>query len=255
MTTPTTPTTSTMRVGVYIDGFNLYYGGRSLNGGKGQPGWRWLDVRALADALVARRNDWPGAQVTRVVYCTAPIDGTENASGAADQEVYLRALRAHGSVDVIEMGRYISKIVTAPLAVRDRRGRPAVARPAWPVMVQDGNGQPLPNALFMASVVLREEKGSDVNVASHLLLDLLHQRIDAAVVISNDSDLEFPIKQARQLVPVGLVNPSRGYLAGALRGQANEGAGRHWWVQLTAADLIAAQLPTQIGPLTRPTGW
>ena len=45
-----------MRVGAYVDGFNLYYGGRSLCG-RGTPGWRWLDVRAL----IARRLGWDGA--------------------------------------------------------------------------------------------------------------------------------------------------------------------------------------------------
>lgn len=251
----TTPTNATMRVGVYIDGFNLYYGGRSLMGGKGQPGWRWLDLRALATDLVSRRQDWPGAQIERIVYCTAPIDGADNPSGAADQEIYLRALRAQGSVDVIEMGRYVSKVVTAPLAVRGRRGRPEVVRPSWPIMVQDGSGQPIADGLFMVSVAQREEKGSDVNVASHLLLDLYHQRIDAAIVISNDSDLAFPIQQARELIPIGLVNPSKGYIAGALRGQIDDGVGRHWWMQLSPADLFAAQLPDPIGPLTRPSGW
>jgi hypothetical protein len=38
------------------------------------------------------------------------------------------------------------------------------------------------------------------------------------VVISNDSDLRFPVEQVRQHVPVGVVNPSRNYLAGDLRG-------------------------------------
>lgn len=74
------------------------------------------------------------------------------------------------------------------------------------------------------SVARREEKGSDVNVASHLLLDLLHQRIDAAVVVSNDSDLAFPVAQARNLVPLGLINPTRGYPAGALNDQPTRGA-------------------------------
>ena len=36
-----------MRVGVYVDGFNVYYGGRGLCG-RGTAGWRWLDLRALA---------------------------------------------------------------------------------------------------------------------------------------------------------------------------------------------------------------
>jgi hypothetical protein len=75
-------------------------------------------------------------------------------------------------------------------------------------MVQDANDQPVSEARFLVSVAHREEKGTDVNVASHLLLDLLHQRVTAAVVISNDSDLAFPVAQARELVPVGVINPS-----------------------------------------------
>ena len=42
-----------MRIGVYVDGFNLYYGARSLCG-RGTPGWRWLDLRGLAAHLVGR---------------------------------------------------------------------------------------------------------------------------------------------------------------------------------------------------------
>ena len=41
-----------MRVGVYIDGYNLYYGARGLMGGRGQAGWRWLDLRAMATRIV-----------------------------------------------------------------------------------------------------------------------------------------------------------------------------------------------------------
>ena len=36
-----------MKVGVYVDGYNLYYGGRGICG-RGVPGWRWLDLRSLA---------------------------------------------------------------------------------------------------------------------------------------------------------------------------------------------------------------
>jgi hypothetical protein len=48
-----------VRIGVYVDGFNLYYGARGLCG-RGTPGWRWLDLRALATDLVGRRTNWPG---------------------------------------------------------------------------------------------------------------------------------------------------------------------------------------------------
>ena len=47
--------------------------------------------------------------------------------------------------------------------------------------------------------------------------------MDGALVISNDSDLRFPVEQARARVPVGVVNPSHNYLAGALRGGPTAG--------------------------------
>jgi hypothetical protein len=122
-------------------------------------------------------------------------------------------------------------------------------------MVQDASGVAMPDARFMVSVARREEKGSDVNVASHLLIDIFEKRVDAAVVISNDSDLAFPIHHARQRVPVGLVNPTKGYPAGALNGDARDGAGGHWWYQLAGPDLTTAQLPATIGKLTKPIGW
>ena len=244
-----------LRVGIYIDGYNLYYGGRKLMGGPGKAGWKWLDLRQLAETVVAAQSGWTGASVTRIVYCTAPIDGASNPGGARDQNVYLRALRAAGAADEIEKGRYISKVISRPLAVRGPTGNPLVTRAAWPVTVQDASDQPVPGARFMVSVAHREEKGTDVNVASHLLLDLLHQRITAAVVISNDSDLAFPIARARELVPVGVVNPSPNPTAGALRGRPTDGVGSHWWCRLTAAHLTSAQLPSPVASLTKPQDW
>jgi hypothetical protein len=47
---------ASVRIGVYVDGFNLYYGGRGLCG-RGTPGWRWLDLRALATSLAGRRTN------------------------------------------------------------------------------------------------------------------------------------------------------------------------------------------------------
>ena len=64
-----------MRVGAYIDGLNLYYGGRHLCG-RGTPGWRWLDVPKLVELLVSRNKDWIEQQavVHRIAYCSAMID-------------------------------------------------------------------------------------------------------------------------------------------------------------------------------------
>jgi uncharacterized LabA/DUF88 family protein len=244
-----------MRVGVYIDGFNLYYGARGLCG-RGVAGWRWLDLRELSATLLTGPGaHWADSSISRVVYCTARIKGAGDQSGQHDQDVYLRALKGHGSVDVMEMGTYVSRVATAPLATADKKQRPVLTTPSWPLMVRDSNGDDSPQATFMASVARREEKGSDVNVASHLLLDILEKRVDAAIVISNDSDLEFPIRQARERVPVGTVNPTRSYLAGALAGKSTDGVGDHWWHQLTTAQITSSQLPAIVGKLSQPTGW
>lgn len=243
-----------MRVGVYIDGYNLYYGGKFLCG-PGTAGWRWLDLRGLATHLVTTHSTWTGASIDRIVYCTARISGADNPIGSQEQDAYLTALANAGIVDHIEYGLYVNRTATAPLATKDRRGRPVLTNPAWPVTVKDGAGQDDPNATFFVSVARREEKGSDVNVASHLLIDVLGGSVDAAIVISNDSDLKLPIDEARKRVPVGLINPSKNRLAGALRGTPTVGVGNHWWYQLTPADFYACQLPDPAGRVPKPTPW
>ena len=60
-----------------------------------------------------------------------------------------------------------------------------------------------------ARVVKTEEKGSDVNIATHLLHDAHMNRFDVAVVVSNDSDLLAPIKIVRYELNkrVGVLSP------------------------------------------------
>jgi phosphohistidine swiveling domain-containing protein len=60
-----------------------------------------------------------------------------------------------------------------------------------------------------ARVLREEEKGSDVNLAAHLIDDAHRGEFEVAVVISNDSDLTTPIELVtRDLgLPVGVVNP------------------------------------------------
>jgi len=245
-----------MRVGVYIDGFNLYYGGVGLVGGHGVPGWRWLDLRSLSSSVVETASGWgPSAQVARIVYCTARISGSDNSQGQRDQDTYLRALKAAEAVDHIEFGSYVARVTAAPLATKGSKGTPVLVTSNWPVQVKDSSDRKVVDARFMVSVARREEKGSDVNVASHLLIDALTGIIDAAVVISNDSDLAYPVSACRERIPVGVVNPSKNYRAGALSSAPDVGVGNHWWYGLTSADLRSAQLPTSVGHLERPAGW
>jgi len=62
-----------------------------------------------------------------------------------------------------------------------------------------------------ARVIKMEEKGSDVNLATHLLHDAHMGRFDVAVVISNDSDLLAPIRIVREQLDkkVGILNPQK----------------------------------------------
>lgn len=245
-----------MKVGVYVDAYNLYYGMREYCG-RGTAGWRWLDVRSLANALCG----WTDSQVAKVVYCTARVDPSESQSAYSDQDVYLKALRAHNSIDVLELGRYVARAKRAPLANKTRRGGAALIAPTgaetWstglPIQnVTNSEGVPM----LMATVRMREEKGSDVNVATHLLADVLGGAVDGAIVISNDSDLALPLQIARKQVPVGTVNPGTNPLAGALRGLKTEGPGRHWWATLSANHCYNHQLPDPVaGHWTKPSGW
>jgi hypothetical protein len=68
---------------------------------------------------------------------------------------------------------------------------------------------PSPSEPKYVRVIKTEEKGSDVNIAAHLVNDGHNGRYQVAVIISNDSDLVEPVKIVRQelKLPVGVLNP------------------------------------------------
>lgn len=229
-----------MQLGVYVDAFNLYYGAKGICHARNSSGWKWLDIRALAKRLIGMRLDpsWQKAEIVRVVYCTAMVSGREDPTSPRDQERYLRTLEATNSVDVVEQGNYIEKVVTRPRATPGRNGKPLILSPREWVSVAD-----------------REEKASDVNVATHLLMDMMEGRISGAIVISNDSDLRLPLRKARDRIPTATINPSRNQLAGHLRGNATDGVGGHWWYQLVEADIRGSQLPNPAANFLKPIDW
>ena len=49
-------------------------------------------------------------------------------------------------------------------------------------------------------VLKREEKGTDVNLASHLLVDAFENKYKGAVIVSNDSDLFTPMQMIKQSI-------------------------------------------------------
>ena len=158
---------------VYIDGFNLYYGAV-----KDTP-YRWLDLDALCRRLLPKDN------VVKIRYFTALVSARPNdARQPQRQQAYLRALSTFPSIE-IHYGHYLTHAVRMPLANPPSRG-PRIAE-----------------------VMKTEEKGSDVNLATYLLLDAFRRDCSTAVVVSNDSDLREPIRVAESElgIRVGVVNP------------------------------------------------
>ncbi|MEW5928357.1 MAG: NYN domain-containing protein [Gemmatimonadota bacterium] len=164
---------------VYVDGFNLYYG--ALKG----TAYRWLDLAAFCRVLLPK-ND-----VQRIKYFTARVvPRPTKPDTAVRQQTYLRALATLPEVE-IHFGHYLSHPARLPLAA-----------PGGGVLTVGGRTQ-------FAEVVREEEKGSDVNLAAHLMHDAHRGMFDVAVVISNDSDLVTPIALVTQDLglPVGVANP------------------------------------------------
>lgn len=105
-----------------------------------------------------------------------------------------------------------------------------------------------------AEVIKTEEKGSDVNLATYLLLDAFRADFEAAAVITNDSDLKERIRivRAELNLPVGIVNPH----PASRRSRALTGT---FFKQLRPSVLATCQLPETVadanGSIRKPQGW
>jgi uncharacterized LabA/DUF88 family protein len=165
-----------MIANVYIDGFNLYYGAI-----RNTP-YRWLNVGKLCRFML------PQCRINEIKYYTALVKGTAiDPTKKARQLGYLRALRTIPNLTVVE-GHFLSHVVRMPLAM------------------------PIPGVPNPITVIKTEEKGSDVNIAAHLLWDAFSGSYDAAVIISNDSDLYEPIRIAKEKLHkrIVIINPHKG---------------------------------------------
>jgi hypothetical protein len=203
---------------VYVDAFNLYYGSV-----KDTP-YRWLDLEALCRRL------FPRDEINRIRYFTAIVSARPgDPQQPQRQQTYLRALRTIPNLS-IHLGYYLSHPARMPLAHPRRLGPKTV------------------------EVLKTEEKGSDVNLATFLLLDGFRSEYEVAAVISNDSDLKVPIEvvQSELGLRVGVVNPH----PAARRSRALRGT---FFKQLRPAALKACQLPPVLrdarGRIRKPPSW
>ena len=143
----------------------------------------------------------------------------------------------------------LEKLVAVPTTQTIRGKRPATRR----CVKDDNRGR----ARFV-EVWETEEKGSDVNLASHLLIDGWRARYDLAVVISNDSDLKEPVRLVREELnaPVGVLNPHGNRSWALSPKQLPRGS---FYKPIRRAALRASQFPTQVpdahGIVHKPTSW
>lgn len=87
-----------VRVAVYVDGFNLYFGLHERYGRK----YLWLDLQALASSLLR-----PGQRLQYVQYFTARV--RNDPAGEQRQSDYLDALSEHNPLLQIKDGRFQEK--------------------------------------------------------------------------------------------------------------------------------------------------
>lgn len=203
---------------IYIDGFNVFYG--ALKGTT----YKWLDYEALCRRLL------PEDDIVKIRYFTARVSARgSDEKQPARQEIYLRALRTLPLLE-IHFGHFVRRRVRMPL----------VNPPAF--------------GSKTAEVFKTEEKGSDVNLATYLLLDASQKKCDTAVVVSNDSDLAEPIRVAQLYmdVTVGIVNPH----AAPHRSTLMKGT---FFKQLRPNVLAQVQFPEQFndahGVIRKPSSW
>jgi uncharacterized LabA/DUF88 family protein len=137
--------------------------------------YKWLNLRQVCEILV------PEYSIDRIKYFTAPVSGKEDPDKPIRQQTFFRALRTVGCEIIV--GKFLSHDVYMRLA--DDKTKTVL-------------------------VTKTEEKGSDVNLASHLLIDGFAKLYDAAIVLSNDSDLTMPIIYVKETLgfPVIVINPN-----------------------------------------------
>jgi uncharacterized LabA/DUF88 family protein len=205
-----------MKIYVYIDGFNLFYG--SLKNTQ----YKWLNVEKMSQFL------FPSDTIAKIKYFTAQVKirpGDTDVDKPQRQQIYLRALRTIPNLEIIE-GHFLTHSVTMKNA----------------------------NGAGFSSVIKTEEKGTDVNIATHLVNDAHNNGFELAVVISNDSDLVEPIRIVigELNLPVIVINP---YPKNSIQLRNIASGVRSLRVGLLNASQFPVTLNDIVGQFNKPHTW
>ena len=211
---------SLMRVVVFIDALNFYYG--ALRGRE----WKWLDLEKWASAILPA-----GWRLEGVHYFTSLVAGV-NQAAAARQALYLRALAknpdASGKLQ-IHLGR--------------RKNERIIAR--------------IPGGEETIPVIATKEKGSDVHLAARMVADAARDRFDYAVLVSNDSDFADACRIIRDEMGKGVLLCAPLLNNRHLSEELEEAVGTENTMIIRPGPLKACQLPDVIPgtKICRPPEW
>ncbi len=207
-----------MRTYAYIDGFNLYY--RAVRSTE----FKWLDLGRLIQNLL------PNDDIQAIEYFTAHLAKQQGNEGARlRQFVYLRALNTIPHLTV-HLGSFRTRTKTRPLA----------KCPSKYVDVLDS-----------------EEKGSDVNLATRLLMDAITGNYEQAVIVSNDADFAGAMQCVRDELnrKVTLIDPDlkNRHIPQDLQRAAT------YIKRIRKRHLAESQFPERLsdrnGEIIKPSGW
>ncbi len=206
---------------MHMDRVIAYIDGFNLYYGLRERQWKryyWLDMPALVRSLLKSHQE-----LVQCHYFTARISSGHGHQDAKRQTTWLEAVSTHGGVQ-IHFGKYLMK---------ERRCQHC-----------------------KESMQVPEEKMTDVNIATQLLVDAFSDAFDMALVISGDSDLAPPILAIRQHLPqkrVVIAFPPK-------RKSHDLRQAAHACIHIGADKLKHAQMPDQIRKpdgyvLQRPSNW
>lgn len=211
-----------MRTFVYIDGFNLYYNLFRGRRNKANRKYKWLDLESFTKSIVEKK--YKKNKIISTKYYTAHVSGAQDETKPHRQNAYLRGLELHSNNLEIVYGKFLI----------DEAYRPSV------------------HSKELVKVYLPEEKGSDVNLAVHLVYEATQNQYDVALVLTNDTDMReaFRIVSAELGKTLILVQPEHVKTAKSLRQYCFD------VLKFKTEDLVLNQLPDTIGPkIRRPDEW
>jgi len=159
------------KVIVYIDSWNLYYGSLNNRG----IGYKWLNIECLVKKI------FPKYDIKKIKFFTAKSSGKNDPTKPARQAIFFRALRTLPILEIIE-GVFLFNVKS----ILTTTGKRVLAE-------------------------IPEEKGTDVNLAVHLVNDAHNKEFDTAIIVSNDSDFAEAVRIVTQelKLEVGILSPFR----------------------------------------------